>query len=62
MLTTNDLKIAKVKKHLSEIVSRNLKDQSIKNKIHQYKKEGNYGDYLALKCAYEIYKINRENQ
>lgn len=59
MITTNDVKVSKIKEHLDEIIKKEMKDQSIKNKIHNYKKNGDYCEYLALKCAYEILKINR---
>lgn len=58
MLTSNDVKISKIKEYLDKIVNLGWKDQSIKNKIHVFKKEGKYREYLALKCAYEIYKLN----
>ena len=59
MVTTNDVKVYKIKKYLDDIINTGMKDQSIKNKIHNYKKNGDYREYLALKCAYEILKLNR---
>lgn len=59
MVTTNDVKVSKIKEHLDEIIKKEMKDQSIKNKIHNYKKNGDYREYIALKCAYEILKLNR---
>jgi len=59
MITTDDLKISKIRAHLKIITDGDWKDQSIKNKIHTYKKDKDYRNYLALKCAYEILKLNR---
>lgn len=59
MVTSNDVKVSKINKYLKEIIEGGMKDQSIKNKIHNYKKDGKYREYLALKCAYEILKLNR---
>ncbi len=58
MLTSNDIKVSKINHYLSEIVRNGWKDQSIKNKVHMFKKQGKYEDFLALKCAYELYKLN----
>lgn len=58
MLTSNDVKVSRIKDYLDKIVNLGWKDQSIKNKIHVLKKEEQFEDYLALKCAYEIHKLN----
>lgn len=60
MITINDVSVSKIDQHLVKLVESGMKDQSIKNKIHNYKKQGKYDEYLALKCAYEILKLNRE--
>lgn len=60
MLTSNDVKVSKIDGYIRQIIEGGWKDQTIKNKIYSFKKNGKYREYLALKCAYEIYKINRE--
>lgn len=60
MITLNTTKF---EYYLARMNNGDWKDQTIKNMASEFKgtrsKLGNFEDYLAIRCAYETYKVNR---
>jgi len=56
---TERLDIDNIKYHLKDIKVRNYKRNTIYAKLSTFKKDSNFKEYLSLKVAYELHKIDK---